>query len=52
MQTIVALFNLSSLEVDWPIGTVGEGEVIASANGAMVGHLPPFGALLVEENAS
>ena len=51
-QSIVALFNLSSLEVDWPISPIGEGTTIASANGATVGHLPPFGALFVEETAS
>ncbi|WP_240946591.1 alpha-amylase family glycosyl hydrolase [Novosphingobium sp. ERW19] len=48
-QSIVGLFNLSSVPVVWPQGLVRDGKELASVNGATVGQLPPFGALLIEE---
>ncbi len=48
-QSIAGLFNLSSVPVVWPLGLVRDGKELASVNGATVGQLPPFGALLIEE---
>lgn len=48
-QSIAGLFNLSSVPVVWPQELVRDGKQIASVNGANVGQLPPFGALLIEE---
>lgn len=48
-QSIAGLFNLSSVPVVWPQGLVRDGKELASVNGATVGQLPPFGALLIEE---
>lgn len=48
-QSIAGLFNLSSVPVVWPQGLVRDGKELASVNGASVGQLPPFGALLIEE---
>lgn len=48
-QSIAGLFNLSSVAVVWPQGLVRDGNELASVNGATVGQLPPFGALLIEE---
>ncbi|MBC2667978.1 alpha-amylase family glycosyl hydrolase [Novosphingobium piscinae] len=51
-QSIVAVFNLSAVTVDWPGRELGTGEIVFAANGAVPGHLPPFGALLLRETAS
>lgn len=48
-QSVAGLFNLSSAPVLWPEGLVRNGQEIASINGAVVGQLPPFGALWIEE---
>jgi len=48
-QSIAGLFNLSSVPVVWPQGLVRDGKELASVNGATMGQLPPFGALLIEE---
>ncbi|WP_298200481.1 alpha-amylase family glycosyl hydrolase [Novosphingobium sp.] len=51
-QSIVAIFNLAASEVPWPAEITLAGPVLAAANGATPGHLPAFGALLLEEIAS
>ena len=51
-QSIVAIFNLAATEVAWPAEVTLAGPVLAAANGATPGHLPAFGALLLEETAS
>ncbi|WP_298282521.1 alpha-amylase family glycosyl hydrolase [Novosphingobium sp.] len=53
-QSIAGYFNLSPEPRDWPQGLTGEGEQLASVNGASFtdahgGQIPPFGALLIEE---
>ena len=51
-EAIVAVFNLSAVAVDWPATVAGKGRVLLAANGATAGHLPPFGAVLLEETKS
>jgi len=48
-QAIVAVFNLADSPSRWPDTLRNEGALIASVNGADIGHLPPFGALWIEE---
>ncbi|WP_088311147.1 alpha-amylase family glycosyl hydrolase [Novosphingobium sp. B 225] len=48
-QSTVSVFNLASQPADWPAGLSAAGTVLAAVNGAEPGHLPPFGALLIEE---
>lgn len=49
-ETIVALFNLSDRAVEWPTEVLAGGVILHSVNGATVGHLPPYGAILIGEN--
>ncbi|MDX2210531.1 MAG: alpha-amylase family glycosyl hydrolase [Sphingopyxis sp.] len=49
-ETIVALFNLSDHAVEWPTEVLAGGVVLQSVNGATVGRLPPYGAILIGEN--
>ncbi len=46
-EAIVAVFNLSGENVDWPDEAGRGGVQIESVNGAQPGHLPPFGAVLI-----
>ena len=48
-EMLVALFNLSDAEVDWPGELVAGGTVIESVNGAEIGRLPPYAAILIRE---
>ncbi len=48
-QSIAGLFNLASFPVVWPEELALDGQELASVNGAAIGRLPPFGALLIEE---
>lgn len=48
-QAVLALFNLSPAEADWPLPAGIGGTKLASVGGAEIGKLPPFGALLIEE---
>ncbi|MFN3469616.1 MAG: alpha-amylase family glycosyl hydrolase [Novosphingobium sp.] len=48
-QSIAGLFNLASVPVAWPQDPALDGQELASVNGAAIGRLPPFGALLIEE---
>ncbi|CAH0496749.1 alpha-amylase family glycosyl hydrolase [Novosphingobium sp. CECT 9465] len=48
-QVIAALFNLSGRAVAWPAGLGEDGTVLSAVNGASIGQLPPFGALIIEE---
>lgn len=50
-QSIVCVFNFMSQAVSWPHGVGTTGKILASVNGAELGTLPPFGALLIEEQA-
>ena len=48
-QVIAGLFNLSGRAVAWPPGLGEGGTVLSAVNGASIGQLPPFGALIIEE---
>lgn len=50
-QSIICLFNFSTALQTWPVALAAGGRVLASVNGADLETLPPFGALLVEEQA-
>ena len=50
-QTIAGVFNLSATAQAWPAGLADSGKILGAVNGAAFGHLPPFGALLIEESA-
>ena len=50
-QSIACVFNFTSQAVPWPDGVGTTGKILASVNGADLGTLPPFGALLIEEQA-
>jgi alpha-glucosidase len=49
-QSIALLLNLSAESAAWPIEAPLGGTVLAAVNGAKLGHLPAFGALLIEES--
>ena len=51
-QAITAVFNLAPHPVAWPAEVDPAGPLLAATNGAAPGHLPAFGALLLEETAS
>lgn len=46
-QALICVFNLSAQAVEWPEGVADEGNVLAAVNGADIGKLPPFGAILI-----
>ncbi|HJT41656.1 MAG TPA: alpha-amylase family glycosyl hydrolase [Sphingobium sp.] len=46
-QALICVFNLSTQAVEWPEGVADEGNVLAAVNGADIGKLPPFGAILI-----
>ncbi|MEO0032674.1 MAG: hypothetical protein RIS94_2432 [Pseudomonadota bacterium] len=48
-NVIAGVFNLSAAPVSVPAGLVRTGKELVSVNGATIGQLPPFAALLVEE---
>lgn len=49
--SVVCLFNFTGDAIAWPdIGAVN-GHVLTAVNGAKIGTLPPFGAVLIEEKA-
>jgi alpha-glucosidase len=48
-ETLIAIFNLSAQEAIWPTEAGKTGAEIESVNGALPGHLPPFGAILISE---
>ena len=48
-ETMVAVFNLSNSDVAWPAELSAGGTVIQSVNGAEIGHLPPYAAILIGE---
>jgi alpha-glucosidase len=50
-RAVLALFNFSAEVADWPLASNLTGTVLAAVNGAEIGMLPPFGALLIEEKA-
>ena len=45
-QALLCVFNLSGAAVEWP-EVVGTGAVLTAVNGAEIGTLPPFGAVLI-----
>ena len=50
-QSVIGLFNFTGDAIAWPaIGDVS-GRILAAVNGADIGTLPPYGALLIEEKA-
>jgi alpha-glucosidase len=49
MQSIVCVFNFTGQAANWPEEANTTGRLLASVNGAELGRLPPFGALLIEE---
>ena len=46
-QALICVFNLSAQAVEWPEGVAVAGNVLAAVNGADIGKLPPFGAILI-----
>lgn len=48
-QTIVAAFNFTGSPRRCPAAAVANGPVVIAVNGAEMENLPPFGAILVEE---
>ena len=46
---VLALLNLSENAAAWPLCVGRNGTVLAAVNGAGIGTLPPYGALLIEE---
>ena len=46
---VLALLNLSENAAAWPLCAGRNGTVLAAVNGAGIGTLPPYGALLIEE---
>jgi alpha-glucosidase len=46
---VLAVFNLSDTAADWPAVAGPDGSVLAAVNGAALGLLPAFGAILIEE---
>ncbi|MFM5953801.1 MAG: alpha-amylase family glycosyl hydrolase [Novosphingobium sp.] len=49
-RTVEAVFNLSAKAAPWPAAAQA-GRVLVAVNGAQIGILPPFGALLIGDNA-
>ncbi len=47
---VLCLFNFGAMATDWPAGFSANGRVLAAVNGAQPGHLPAFGAILIEES--
>jgi len=45
----LAVLNMAASPADWPAEAPLSGKVLAAVNGAALGHLPAFGALLIEE---
>ena len=48
---VVCGFNFGGAAMPWPAGIAPAGRIIAAVNGADTQALPPFGALLIEEQA-
>ncbi len=48
-QAVLCLFNMSPEVADWPNQITTKGRVLAALNDASPGALPPFSALLIEE---
>ncbi|MEN9683782.1 MAG: hypothetical protein RLZZ427_1533 [Pseudomonadota bacterium] len=48
-QSLLCAFNLSDQRVEWPGGIAAAGTVVDAVNNADAQHLPPFGAVLLEE---
>lgn len=48
-QAVLCLFNMSPETADWPNQITTKGRVLAAFNNASPGALPPFAALLIEE---
>lgn len=46
-EVVLAVFNFSAEPADWPAEAGAEGEIIKSVNGAELGRLPPFGAIII-----
>ena len=46
-QSMLCLFNLSDRSVEWPAEAGAGGTEIETVNGATVGELPPYGAVLI-----
>jgi alpha-glucosidase len=48
---VCAVFNFGETEGRWPAAAPTTGRLLAAVNGATPGHLPAFGAILIEESA-
>lgn len=46
-EQLTAIFNLSGDDIGWPEPVGQDGSEIESVNGAAIGRLPPFGAILI-----
>lgn len=46
-EELIALFNLSADEAVWPDDVAVDGTTLVGVNGAEIGRLPPYGAILV-----
>ena len=49
-QSVLAVFNLSAAEAAWPDGLAAVGTPIFAVNGAELGRLPGFGAVIIQES--
>jgi alpha-glucosidase len=49
-QSIVVVINMADQAAAWPAAAPTTGRVLAAVNGATPGHLPAFGALVIEES--
>ena len=48
-QSLLCLFNLSSVAIARPVDLDGSGRILMAVNGAAPGDLPPYAALLIEQ---
>jgi alpha-glucosidase len=48
-SSIVGVFNMGPVAAAWPLDAPHSGNVLVAANGAALGQLPPFAAILIDE---
>jgi len=48
-QSLLCLFNLSSMPAPWPEEIAATNRIVTAVNGATPGTLPAYGALMIEE---
>jgi alpha-glucosidase len=48
-NALLCMFNLSAKAAVWPKEFAPKGEIVAAVNGASIGTLPAYGALIIRE---